>query len=301
MESYNDFKARNASFNSCGYVSDEDMMKNYGIARVVEFTYNEKYGNSDEPKIGDIVEFSDGFRVYHHGKIVENLYGKSKFGMICVCERGTSFTDGEIFNTSGGAFKRFHKSQLKPAGEEENIVWTWGCNGAGAFQGIYFPLKVKKWIIPYERELKQSKVYIRGCNAKDIYGNPVSAVWIENFGEFFHAKSFKSIRAFKAWAKYVGYESKPFNGTFERVSTQKIINRCICDLKDLPKNAKPIKVMANGKIRDGWVTNDGNVISEIWLNKFEPNQHRYGTEEYKKLEEEERKLRRKYYGNPLGV
>ena len=295
MESYEKFKSRNAGFDSYyGSVSDDAMRKNYDIATAIERAYYKKFGNTDEPKIGDIVEFSDGFSIYKHGKIVENLYGKSEYGMLCICENGHSFTDGEFFSTSGGAFVHKHKSLLKPVGYEENIVWTWGCHGAGASQGIYFPIKVRKWIIPYEPIRKASKVYIKGRNAG-------VAVRIENFGEFYDSKRFKSIRAFKAWAKYVGYHSEPFKGTFERVSPQKIVNRCILDLKNLPKNAKPIKVLANGKIHDGWVTNDGNVITEIWLNKYNPDQPRYGTEEYKKMAEKEHQDFIKYSENPLGV
>ena len=224
--------------------------------------------------------------------------------MLCVCENGSAHTNGNNSSTSGGAFRHIHKSKMQFAGYDENVVWTWGCHGAGASQGIYFPLKVRKWIIPYETPKFGSKVYIRGKNAKDSRGRDVDAVWIENFGSCFsHAMSFCSIRAFKAWANYVGYNSHAYYGTFERRSTQKVQTQCIVKMEDLPENAKPMKVLANGKVRDGWVVNDGNVITHLWLNAFNPDEVRfeYGTKEYKEQFDRELKLFRKYSRNPMGV
>lgn len=293
METYEKFKTRNANWNYCGFCMEKDMQRNYEIACNTERIYNETFGNIDGPRIGDIVEFSDGFRVYDHAKVVENLYGGSEYGMLCVCENGSSHTDGKYFSTSGGAFKAIHKSKFQYVGEDENIVWTWGCFGAGGGQGIYFPLKVRKWIIPYAPIDKRSTLKINGGGNKTCH-----AVEIQNFGEWFFVKSFISVRAFLAWAKYVGYEHHTFgNGTFNRKSPQKIVNMCILDMKDLPKNAKPIKVMGNGRIRDGWVVTSETEITEIWLNKPNEQTPKFGSIAF----EEQIKEKIKYECNPLGV
>lgn len=305
MEKYETFKQRNINFSNKGYFFEKGMMedvmkRNYGIACEVEKTYNETFGNIDGPRIGDIVEFSDGFRIYNHAKVVENLYGGSKYGMLCVCENGSSHTDGKYFSTSGGAFKAIHKSKFQYVGESENIVWTWGCYGAGANQGIYFPLKVRKWIIPYEPIQQVSRVVIKGQNGKDWHGRPTDAVWIENFADCYgyHAQSFRSIRAYRAWASYVGFKSKPRKGTFDRESSQAIIRKYFWEKSEVPKGAKPLKLFSNGHLADSFVVNDGkNIVYYIPNPNILPESPRFGTKEY----EEERKEIIKYRDNPLGV
>ena len=299
METYETFKTRNANWDYCGFCTEKDMQRNYEIACKVERIYNETFTNINEPQIGDIVEFSDGFRVYNHAKVVENLYGGSKYGMMCVCENGSSHTDGKYFSTSGGAFKAIHKSKFQYVGEDTNIVWTWGCFGAGGNQGIYFPLKVRRWIVPYDPALKRSRVMIKGRNAKDFYGNPLDAVWIEHYSDCFgHAASFRTIQAFRAWAKYVGFESKPYNGIFERVSSQTIVRKYFWDKEEVPKNAKPLKVIDCARCVDAFAVNDGHdIVYYIPNPNILPKRPEFGTKE----EEAERREYRKYNGNPLGI
>lgn len=298
METYEDFKTRNAGFGSFGLASEKETRENYGIALEIEKKYNEEFGKIDGPRIGDTVEFSDGYSVYKNAKIVENLYGKSEHGMLCVCERGSSYTNGISFSTSGGAFKAFHKSRFVYIGEDTNIVWSFGCHGVGAHQGIYFPLKVRKWIIPYEPVQKASTVRINGRNAKGWDGREVSAVWVENFSEFYHAQSFSSVKAFRAWADYVGYKSSPFNGTFHRVSPQKVSRVYFWDKSEIPEGVKTLKLMDNGRIVDAYVKSDErNIIYLIPNPNILPPRPKFGTKEY----DEEFEIQRKYYNNPLGV
>ena len=270
MENFENFKTRNQAFGAywCKNLWEKEMEKCYQIALDVEKTYNENHGNITEPQVGDVVEFRYYNRVYEHGLITENLYGKSSFGMITVCESGSSFTDGKFFSTSGGAFHSFHKSRLQYVGEDYNVVWTWGCHGSGGSQGIYFPLKVRKWVIPYEPISFRSGVRINGRNEKYPEGGIFrDCVTICNENSFYIAKEFSSVRAFLAWADYVGYKHESYgDGTFKRRSPQQITNKCVLDLKDLPEGCKPIKVLGNGYVRDGWVYTTDTEVWEIWLN-----------------------------------
>jgi hypothetical protein len=297
MESYEDFKARNRGWDH-GYASDKEMRRNYEIACNVEKIYNDTYGHIDGPKIGDIVQVGDEWSTHTRAKIVENLYGGSEYGMLCVCDHGSSHTNGRGFSTSGGAFHAYHKSKFRFVGEDVNIVWTWGCGGAGANQGIYFPLKVRKWIIPHEPIKFASLIQISGPTAKTPRGERRLPVTIQNAHDWYNVMSFISLRAFNAWAKYVGYKHESYGkGSFQRRSPMRIEEQCVLDVKYLPEGVKPIKVLANGKMRDGWVLNDGKKIINFWLNVHEPNEPRYGTKEY----EEEMKIFRKYQYNPMGV
>ena len=291
METFENFKVRNASFGSYGYPTKEDMEKCYEIAKGIEKTYNEKYGSIEGPRIGDIVELSDGFTVYRHGKIVENHYGGSEYGMLCICEQGTSFTNGKYFSTSGGAFRHIHKSKLQYVGEDVNMVWTWGCYGAGANQGVYFPLKVRKWIVPYEQPLKASFVNIRARSKERSY-----AVRVENSSNCYSFECFESVRAFKAWAEYVGFEYERYNSTFNLVSPQHLQRTYVCEDNQIPKNGKPLKMIHNGRCRDAWAVKEGYNIIIFIDHRPQPEAH-YGSEEFEK----EMALCRKYGGNPLGV
>lgn len=302
---YEDFKRANAAFGSYNIPSlhEEEMLKCYAIANQVAEDYAENYGHIEGPRIGDIVEFSDGFCVYEHGKIVENLYGGSKHGMLCVCESGSSFTDGKGFSTSGGAFEAIHRSKLQLVGEAENLVWTWGCYGAGGDQGIYFTLKVRKWRVPYDpTTLKRSKVTFYGRGRKRFDGGEFPAVAIEHFdGTMFYAEHFVSIGAFKAWADYVGYRYKDDGrGAFVKVSRQRIESKCFTT-KDWqpPKGAKPIRHIFNGRVKDAWVVTTDDCIMYYWPNIYDPEhpEPRYGTPE---CEAEIREFWKRD-GNPMGV
>lgn len=299
MESFENFKKRNASFGCCGLpnVQERELQKCYYIALQVEKTYNDTYGHIEEPRIGDIVEFTDGFHVYTHGKIVENMY---QDGRLCICEAGSSHTDGKYFSTSGGAFVSKDKSELQLVGEDENVVWTWGCHGAGGNQGIYFPLKVRKWIIPYNPDtVTRSFVYHSDKLPRSNGEPPRYAVWIENTGSYgYYAMSFKSELAFKAWAKYVGYETHVFDSSKD-ASYQKIVQKCYTREEDAPKNGKPIKVLFNGRIVDGFVVTEGNEIV-TWAPNISDGTYKpidFNSDEYKREMEEYRK----YCDNPMGV
>lgn len=266
--------------------SEDEMRRNYEIALKVEERYYAEHGTAKQPKIGDIVEHTDGYRVYKSAKIVENMYGDND-SKVCICDCGKSFTRGGYFSTSGGAFHNRDKSQLQYVGECENIVWTWGCYGAGADQGINFPIKVNRWIIPYDpKAVKRSTVYFNQAEGK---------VSIENAEDcMMYTKSFRSRRAFEAWAKYIGYE---YHMDGDRAySPQRVVNRCWTENVPKPENGKPIKVLANGRVRDGIAVTEDFCITEWWPNIYHP-EPKYGTPEYNQQME----AYWRYNDNPMGV
>lgn len=301
METFEIFSKMNQGFGRYGTPSDKEMRECYEIAQKVERRFMEKFGAIEGPRLGDVVEFADDFRVYEHGQVTENLYGGSKYGMLCICQNGRSFTSGEGLSTSGGSFTAFHESRLKYVCETTNTFWTWGCYGAGASQGINFTMPVRKWIIPYEKPRFGSKVTFRGRGVKHN-GREWPAVSIENFGGCMGwAESFVSIKAFKAWADYVGYEYGRWGASvLEKASRQRIANKCYTD-KDFvpPVGAKPMKMIFNGRVKDGYVVTTDEMILYLWPNIYDPEhpEPSYGTPEY----EEQFKEFRKYSGNPMGI
>lgn len=263
--------------------SEEDMQKNYQIALKVEQAYYEKFGTAKEPKVGDIIEYTDGYQVYTQGKIVENLYCKE--GEVCVCDAGSSFTTGDYFSTSGGSFNSKEKALMQYVGEAENIVWTWGCYGAGADQGINIPIKVNRWIIPYDpKAVKRSTVRFS-----------TDSVYIENNDDcMFKVMSFNSRRAFEAWSRYVGYEYH-MEGEVA-YSPQKVVTKCWTSDDNKPTNGKPIKVLGNARVHDGLVVTGDFCITQYWPNIYKPEQ-KYGTPEYNQQME----AYWRYHENPMGV
>lgn len=264
--------------------SEYEMRRNYEIALKVEERYYAEHGTAKEPKIGDIVEYTDGWHVYRNAKIVENMYGDDD-SKVCVCDSGHSFTNGDYFSTSGGAFHSKEKALMQYVGEAENIVWTWGCYGAGANQGINIPIKVNRWIIPYDpKAVKRSTVRF----SQD-------AVSIENnYDCMFKVMSFNSRRAFEAWARYVGYEYH-MEGEVA-YSPQKVVTKCWTSDDNKPTNGKPIKVLGNARVHDGLVVTEDFCITQYWPNIYRP-EPKYGTPEYEKQME----AYWRYHENPMGV
>lgn len=293
METYEKFKQRNAAWN-CEYGfgnTDKEMQKNYEIALAVEKEYQNNFCNTEEPKIGDIVEFCDGFEVYKHAKIVEGGW-KEEHGLLHVCEHGSSFTNGHFFSTSGGAFHHIHKSLMQYVGTEENLVWTWGCHGSGAHQGIYFTLNVRKWIVPYEPvKVLSTATIAKGKNGK-------SEVSIRNMGDWYCQITFDSIKAFLAWAEYAGYKhGNDGHGTLLRKSPQRLVREYVCHKEEIPKNGKPLKAVSNGRIVDAWVVSESDKIITFVDNFTPEKQVKFGTQE----DDERAREFWKYSGNPLGV
>lgn len=300
METFEEFARNNVTFDNGNYYifsgnrRNAEMLENYEIAKRTVERYEQCYGSIEGPKIGDVVEFSDGFEVFKHAIICEDCFGESKHGLLYVCEHGKSWTNGKGFSTSGGAFRHIHKSLMLPKGRDKNMVWTWGCNGAGANQGIYFSLDVNRWLVPYEPIESRSNVTIYYEKEQaEQYGK----IAIRNVLDWYTAQSFESVKAFKAWAEYVGYKYANKKGTYFKTSPQTIKREYVSCKNEIPKGAKPLKLIDNGELTDAWAfTTDESVT--YYINYSQRNYHpKYGTPEYEAYHKEYRK----YANNPLGV
>lgn len=313
MDKYEDFSKRNQCWDSYYTFSDyygipenrdkDPMRKNYAIAQKVCKQFYANYdANSAIPQIGDIVEFSDGYHVYKHAMVAES-YNKehdSKFNLLSVCENGSSWTDGECFSTSGGAFHTIHASRFALAGRAENVMWTWGCHGSGWNQGIYFKLNVRKWVIPYDAPRPLTRVHIYGKDSKDADGN--NRRYAVHVGDNINStgECFDSIRAFEAWAHYVGFTYEHIGRMADRHGHQFLKRVSISNPSQVPVCSKPLKLVENGTVVDAWTKKIGDTIYfyvpniNFWKNGS------FG-EVPKLSQDEDLRLFLKYSGNPLGI
>lgn len=311
MEKYEDFAKRNQCWNNCyvyshihlssGEDRDRDpMRKNYSIAQKVCKTFYSNYDRSSAiPQVGDIVEFSNGYRVFKHATIAEN-FCKSKFGLLNVCEHGSSWTDGKGFSTSGGAYHTIHASRFALVGRAENIMWTWGCYGSGANQGIYFKLNVRKWIVPYEAPKPLTKVHIYGKRSRVSGYREQYAVIVDGASTCSFFQRFDSIRAFTAWAEYVGFEYEHIGRLSDRNGFQFLVQIMVNNPNQVPADSKPIKAVSNREIVDAWVKKIGDTIYFYVPNINYWENGTFG--EVPKLSQDEKiSLFWKYSDNPLGV
>lgn len=307
MENYRQFAKRNQIWD--GYYAyapcfilesdkneEKDPMKrNYAIAgKVCETFYSSYDWNSDKPQVGDVVEFSDGYDICKDGIVVSIL----RHGLIEVCGAGSSWTDGKSFSTSGGPFQRKHVSQFVRNGMGIHSVWTWGCHGAGAGQGIYFDLNVRKWLIPYEKPEPHTRVRLYGRGAKNWRGEPYrDAVRVDDGSMASHG--FASVRAFLAWAEYVGFEYEHIGSRYNRKACQWLKRVSISRPSEIPRGAKPLKEIENGTVVDAWVRKEGDTICTYVPNINSWKCGAFG--DHAVSGDEDLRLFRKYSGNPLGI
>lgn len=260
--------------------------ENYDIVCGVEESLDGRFPLGGGVHPGDTVEISDGFMVYDRAQ-VESV---DRFGICHVCESGSAFTDGKKISVSGGAFHRIHESRFVRKGYGRNTVWTWGRNGSGCCQGIYFPLLVQHWVVPYDKPKKAAMVIFRTGKC-----DPMARVVVDpgflSFGRMF----FRSVSAFKAWAEYTGFgyekSGTSNNGCIIRRAEHNLASAYFNSAGDLPEGAKPLYCMSNGSMVTCYATNDGDTVT-VWR----PNPN--SKEVYKPLPWDEGK---KYMGNPMGV
>lgn len=250
------------------------MRENFDIARNVRRKFYSHYDRTlMEPQIGDILELVS-CNTYYPRAIVEKV---TEHGLVRYCERGSSWTDGEYFSTSGGAWGSKHKCHFEFAGYAYRRYWTWGCHGAGANQGIYFDVLVKRFRqVDMPRVTPMCRIYIGGTywkkrGSKVVITTPDGYIF----------KEFETIKRFREWAEYVGLTyHKRSDGTYW--TDQFLKDRFFCSEQELPEGCKPIALKSNGSRVLGYVRNDG-----VTITYFRPNPN--AKEVYIPMEEE------KYY------
>lgn len=296
QDEYKEFCSINRGWdNGWGAQSEKEMRENFQISLDVKNAFFKNYSIvPGPPQVGDIVEFSDGFRVYKHGQIEEI----DKYGVATLCEQGHSFmgidseTGKVYFSTSGGAFVRKHISLMKRDGIEKRGGWTWGCWGAGANQGIEFRFVVKKWVIPHGRLESNVRIhfYSRKWADRIGYRNPIVIKDID-----FTQWDFKNYACYKAWADYVGFD-------YDHDDLQPYAwgRRCLYRLEEkyawkpemIPDGCKEVVAPSNGRMAIVFVHNDGQTITT-----YRPSGE-WGEKFYLKDDIE---TWRKYEGNPMGI
>lgn len=127
-------------------------------------------------------------------------------------------------------------------------------------------------------------------------GTKIPAVRVCNTSDMYCFQSFDSIKAYKAWAEHIGYKTSQYGSCFHLSSNQRLVQKYVVKDEDIPCNAKLIKRVHNGRVRDCWVTTDGNDIIFHTDNRS-VRERKYGTTE----DEKEVQMLRKYSDNPLGV
>lgn len=283
MITLQELKRINAGFSAPYYaLSEENWETNLRIATNVEsnfFTVYEK--DKKTPQKGDVIEISNGYEVFEHA-LVEDV---NKYGMMYICENGSTFTDGKHFSTSGGSFTHIHSSHFELAGYETRMFWTWGCFGSGAHQGIYFPITVKKF---RQKDMKVKPYHqIYFCNP--YYKDRRMKVQImKDWNYILH--EFKTIKAFKAFAEHIGLTYRKENSG-RYFSNQFLKDKLFWTMDELPKDCKPFYGLSNGNMVTCYAHKEGDVITF-----YRPNPN--AKDVYKPLDMDGR---RKYDGNPLGI
>ena len=240
MMTLDEFKKSNMCWNGNGYYTTEQQWNsNYQIAKDVESKFYTCYDKSKmEPQKGDMIEFVNDNTLYSHA-LVESV---DEYGMMYVCECGSTCTDGDYFSTSGGAFTHIHSSKFEFVGYEDRIFWTWGCYGAGANQGIYFKIKVKKFRQKNMKVIPMHRIYFNNPYYREHRKSEV--VVMKDWNYIF--KEFYTVKAFMEWAKYVGLTyRKTDSGQY--YTNQFLKDEYFWKLEDLPDECKPVEDWSNGR------------------------------------------------------
>lgn len=254
MITLQEFKRINTQWEGISYqTTDKEWESNYQIAKDVENKFFTNYDESKKtPQKGDLIEFVNYNNVYSHAQVE----GIDKYGLMYVCENGSTWTDGECFSTSGGAFTHIHSSKFEFVGYEERTFWTWGCYGAGARQGIYFTIKVKKFrqkdmkLVPDHRIYFNSPHYMKERRSKVV----IMQDWYYIF------KEFDTIKEFKEWAEYVGLTYRK-DDCGQYYANQFLKSEYFWKLEDLPEGCKPTEDWSNGSKVRCFAHNDGKTLT----------------------------------------
>lgn len=275
--------------------AEEIDRRNYDIVRkTVDAFYAHYDMNADKPQEGDLVEYSDGYEVYKHA-LIDRIYDH---GVVQICEQGSTHIsydkDHTYLSTSGGSFPCIHISKFVPNGDDVRMAWCWNWKGAGAGNGINFSFRVRKWLIPHGEVQPRQRIYFGRSKDSHDFVRITDICWrYPNDDMWF----FKSFRAFRAWADYVGFTydhnisefgygmGKPINFFLHR--------KYIRSENELPTGAKELVSIQGGRAMRSWVCNDGKTITRYVIND---DKYRLDSDKQDGF-----KVYCKYDGDPLGV
>lgn len=218
------------------------------------------------PQQGDVIEFVNNNRLYRNAMVGDPI---TEHGVLHICEQASCHTDGEYFSTSGGTWTHIHQSHFEFVGNVFRRFWTWGANGAGGGQAIYFDMLVHKFRqIDMPKVTPEHRIYFGNPRYKE-YGYKVTVMkdWQYIF------KGFETIQQFKDWAKYVGltYTRDEWGRYW---SDQFIKTEFFWKMDTIPARSKPITMMWNATNVKGYVYKTGDTIifytpnpnaKEVWI------------------------------------
>lgn len=220
------------------------------------------------PQVGDIVEgaYYDGVYPYTNG-IIEKI---NEDGSISICYQPyipfiTVKDDARIaLSVSGGPFGDHKAEELVLVCEDdEREFCDWGSCGACANRAVNFFAPVRRWKIPYKWRSK-TDVYVV---EHGIYHYPI---YIREMGSFFNIASFYTMEQLDRFCAILGitYTLSEEEPVCKRYSVShnfretKGFNR----LEDVPEGCKPMKLLSNGHIVDGFFR-----IVEHTVELYRPN------------------------------
>ena len=243
--------------------SDLDMIEKY------RKIFEDKHESCRTPQVGDIVEgaYYDGAYPYSNG-VVEKV---NEDGSLYICYKPyIPFVfirkDGSVgLSVSGGPFGEHRQDELLLINDEDNNVFCdWGFCGACANGAVNFKVVVRRWRIPY---VKRVTTYIESVKKDGII-----KISVKKLGEWCNIASFYSWEQLDNWCRNlsVGYELEEDRGDYKsyRLSHDIKETKGFWRLEDLPEGVRPIKLLSNGSIVDGYFR---TTFDEVEIYRPNPN------------------------------
>lgn len=159
-------KEINNRFCSSHYLRDSDVIKANKYVELIESSRSET-----EPRIGDIVQYTNEYGDYYMAAHIDKVYDKEVY----ICEQpyvpfinANANNDGIYCSTSGGAWCSLPKDKLVYVGKKEKRFCDWGNCGACADGAIEFKAEVSVWGYTSSENKFVSKIDGKSYTTKDF-------------------------------------------------------------------------------------------------------------------------------------
>lgn len=292
-----EFKAMNLGWNNGGEMDESTLRKNYEIAMNAIWDFIGRRESDMVPQVCDHVVASDKFEIFPNAVVDKDLYQRP--GRITICGRGGFGVFGSSMPSiqCGGPFfgAPADASEYEYLGMGRTTVWTWGCYGAGANQGIYFWVPVRRWKMrSLNRRIRSYISMPVTKEAKERFGRQSKLqLWGDDFTHI--QVEFDSIKACFAWLEQMHIHAtreESENGVMYWSLDREVFTRGYV-YSAVPTDRPSFyagKLHRNGNLGDAWgyLTD----LGDIALVRTDSGKIDYSDnpEEYKK-----------YRNNPLGV